>query len=266
MALTPKQQRFAEEYLADLNATQAAVRAGYSAKTARQIGDRLLTNVDIAAEIARLQQARGERTRVTADQVLLRWWQLATADPNELIEHRRTCCRYCHGAGFRYQRTAGELDTARRAHEAEARKPRRGKPPPEPFDDAGGSGYDARKPPHPGCPECFGEGVGAVFAKDTRRLSPAALALYAGVKQTKDGFEVKVHDQAAALANVARHLGMFVERHEHTGAGGGPVQHEHSLTSRIDQLAAAFEGAADRAGEGGPPGDGAGEPVDPGEG
>lgn len=266
MALSPKQQRFVEEYLLDLNGTQAAVRAGYSPKTARSAAAENLTKPDIVAEVARLQQLRSERTRVTADDVLRRWWQLATADPNELIEHRRTCCRHCHGTGFGYQRTAGELEAARKHHEAEARKPRRGKPPLEPFDEQGGSGYDARRPPHPDCPECFGEGVGVVFAKDTRHLSPAARALYAGVKQTKEGFEVKVHDQAAALAHVARHLGMFVERHEHTGANGEPIQHEHSVTGRIDHLTAAFEGVADRAGEGGPAGDGAGEPVHPGAG
>lgn len=51
-ALTRKQQRFAEEYLVDLNATQAAIRAGYSAKTAEQQGPRLLGNVGVADAIA----------------------------------------------------------------------------------------------------------------------------------------------------------------------------------------------------------------------
>lgn len=49
--LTPKQQRFVDEYLIDLNATQAAIRAGYSVKTARQIGSRLLSVVVIRAAI-----------------------------------------------------------------------------------------------------------------------------------------------------------------------------------------------------------------------
>jgi phage terminase small subunit len=50
--LTPRQARFVEEYLVDSNACQAAIRAGFSPKTAKQIGSRLLTNVDIAAAIA----------------------------------------------------------------------------------------------------------------------------------------------------------------------------------------------------------------------
>ncbi len=49
MSLTPKQARFVEEYFVDLNATQAAIRAGYSAKTAYSQGERLLRNVEVAA-------------------------------------------------------------------------------------------------------------------------------------------------------------------------------------------------------------------------
>ena len=70
MTLKPKQQRFADEYLVDLNATQAAIRAGYSKKTARSQGERLLTNVDVAAAIQAEQQKRSERVQITQDSVL----------------------------------------------------------------------------------------------------------------------------------------------------------------------------------------------------
>jgi phage terminase small subunit len=70
MPLTPKQERFINEYLIDLNATQAAIRAGYSKKTSKSQGQRLLTNVDIAAAIARAQGDRTERTNITQDYVL----------------------------------------------------------------------------------------------------------------------------------------------------------------------------------------------------
>jgi len=59
-ALTPKQQRFVDEYLIDLNATQAAIRAGYSQQTARQIGAENLSKPVIAAAIAKAQQERAE--------------------------------------------------------------------------------------------------------------------------------------------------------------------------------------------------------------
>tara|TARA_R110000851_G_scaffold330722_2_gene503890 strand:+ start:336 stop:794 length:459 start_codon:yes stop_codon:yes gene_type:complete len=70
MALTAKQQRFRDEYLVDLNATQAAIRAGYSEKTADQQGCRLLTNVKVAAAIAAAQADRSERTEISQDYVL----------------------------------------------------------------------------------------------------------------------------------------------------------------------------------------------------
>lgn len=70
--LTAKQKAFVQEYLVDLNATQAAIRAGYSAKTAGSIGQRLLTKVEIQAELAAAMAAREERTEITADYVLRR--------------------------------------------------------------------------------------------------------------------------------------------------------------------------------------------------
>lgn len=69
--LTPKQHRFLREYLTDLNATQAAVRAGYSPKTARVIGSENLTKPFIAAAIRKAQVALAERTQVTQDYVIM---------------------------------------------------------------------------------------------------------------------------------------------------------------------------------------------------
>lgn len=68
--LTDKQHRFVEEYLIDLNATQAAIRAGYSSATARAIGAENLTKPDIAAAIELAQAKRSKRTEITADRVL----------------------------------------------------------------------------------------------------------------------------------------------------------------------------------------------------
>ena len=78
----------------------------------------------------------------------------------------------------------------------------------------GGPGWDPRRAAHPDCPECFGEGVERVHVNDTRQLSRRAARLYAGVKTTKEGIEVKIHDQQAALVNVGKHLGMFVDKLE----------------------------------------------------
>ena len=68
--LTAKQQAFCEEYLVDLNATQAAIRAGYKTDSAGPIGSENLTKRNIQAEIARLQSERSKRVELTADAVL----------------------------------------------------------------------------------------------------------------------------------------------------------------------------------------------------
>jgi len=68
--LTPKRARFVEEYLRDVNATQAALRAGYAESGARTEGARLLANADIQEAIAVAQAERSRRTRIDADDVL----------------------------------------------------------------------------------------------------------------------------------------------------------------------------------------------------
>lgn len=70
MALTDKQQRFVDEYLIDLNATQAAIRAGYSQKTAQEQASRLLSNVMVSKAIEEAKKARESRTEVTQDWVV----------------------------------------------------------------------------------------------------------------------------------------------------------------------------------------------------
>lgn len=84
--LTPKQQQFVVEYLVDLNATQAAIRCGYSEKTANREGSRLLSNVDIAAAVNVAMSKRSQRTELTADRVLLEIQRMAFYDPLSMIE------------------------------------------------------------------------------------------------------------------------------------------------------------------------------------
>lgn len=70
MALNNKQQRFVEEYLVDLNATQAAIRAGYSKATASQGAAQLLSNIKVQSAVAEAQKERSKRTQVTSDMVV----------------------------------------------------------------------------------------------------------------------------------------------------------------------------------------------------
>lgn len=84
--LSPKHQRFVAEYLIDLNATQAAIRAGYSERTAKQQGARLLTNADIAAAVDKAGEERTERTKIDADWILKRLAEEADADVGDLFD------------------------------------------------------------------------------------------------------------------------------------------------------------------------------------
>ena len=84
--LTPKEQRFCDEYIIDLNATQAAIRSGYSRHTARSIGSENLTKPAIIAEIEIFKANRAERTGIDAVWVLSRLATEAEADLNDIYD------------------------------------------------------------------------------------------------------------------------------------------------------------------------------------
>ena len=84
--LPNRQARFVAEYLIDMNATNAAIRAGYSKKTAGVQGPRLLGNVRVAAQIAEKTGKRLARLEITADRVLQELAKLAFYDPGALLE------------------------------------------------------------------------------------------------------------------------------------------------------------------------------------
>ena len=186
----------------DLNALQAAIRAGYSKDTAGVIGHENLKKPYIQAAIARARQEQQQRTQITADSVVKELAQVAFADARDLVQHIVGSCRHCYGEGFKWQRTVSEMN-----HDRE-QWINKGKELSE-FDEKGGIGFDPHKVPNPVCPECMGRGLGRTFISDTRNLSPAAAALYAGVKETKDGFEIKMHSKLDAIEKLAKHLGIY---------------------------------------------------------
>ncbi len=83
--LTPKQARFVEEYLIDLNATQAAIRTGYSAKTAEVQGCRLLSIAKINAEVVKAMAERTKRTEVTQDMVIAELAKIGFSDLRNVL-------------------------------------------------------------------------------------------------------------------------------------------------------------------------------------
>lgn len=86
--LTDKQQRFVEEYLIDLNATQDAIRAGYSVKTADRIGPELLGKTCVLNEIEKAKAERSKRTGVTADRVIKELAKITFVNAKDIIDFK----------------------------------------------------------------------------------------------------------------------------------------------------------------------------------
>ena len=202
-ALTPREERFVQEYLVDLSAAQAYARAYPDAAeaSARTLGPRLLSKVRIAAAVEKAKAERAARTGITADRALAEVWAVATADPRELVQVKVGCCRCCYGEGHARQRTVGEMNRDREKHAAKGKDL-------ADFDEEGGIGFNPHLPPNSECPDCCGDGNARVVLADTRNLSPAAVALYAGAKQGKYGIEVLLQGKAEAQRKVFEHLGL----------------------------------------------------------
>lgn len=212
--MTEKQKRFADEYLIDLNATRAYKAAYPNVKkdeTAAAAAARMLRNVKVKNYVDERIKDREKRTEITQDNVLKILWDIATADPNEIINLSRVCCRHCYGAGFHYQ-WINEQEFERAVDASIMAKVDK----PLPL-DIGGYGFTPKRKPNPDCPYCFGDGHMSRNINDTNELSERGKALYAGFKETQAGLEIKMKDQMKALELVGRHLGMFTDKIEHSG-------------------------------------------------
>lgn len=185
--MTPKQTRFVAEYLVDLNASAAALRAGYSAKTAGATGHENLKKPEVAAAIRAAMAERSARTLVNQDKVVLELAKIAFADLADVVSWGSK------------EVAIGYDDEGRRL-------------PPQDLGDA---------------VVVMREEAPFVSAIDSDQLTPEARGAVSEVALTKDGLRIKMHDKVGALTQIGRHLGMFVDRSEHSGPAGGPVEHVH---------------------------------------
>lgn len=241
--LTPKQLKFTR-HLFEGKTQGAAYKLSYDAQDmtdasinaeARKIADNHL----VREKLEEMQRDAEYVAELSVAWVLKQYMMIATADPSELIEVRRVCCRYCYGVDFNYQwidadewarAIADTMDrnAAREKTNARATEPR----PLEPLPTSeGGFGFWANEAPHSDCPHCFGNGSVDVHLHDTRKLSPGAKLLYAGVKTSANGVEVKMRDQDGALGYLAKFLGIDKKTLELQGPGGTPIQSISTVTS-----------------------------------
>ncbi|MGC0795436.1 terminase small subunit [Pantoea agglomerans] len=203
--LNAQEQIFVTAFLKTRDKYDAYKKAGYTG------GDRAARMLHRKPNITRainrgLEQLHKDAV-LSGQEVLRHWHEIAIADPGEISQMRRCCCRHCWGERFLYQwRDIDEYDRA--AEKAIAA----GKPQPE----YGGLGFMENDDPNPDCPRCAGEGVADVYLADTRDLTGPSRRLIAGVKKSKFGIEIMMRDQDAALKNLAafHHLAVSEQERE----------------------------------------------------
>lgn len=208
--LTEKEAAFVREYTTHWNGAKAVRNAGYDTDNPRNMAYSIRTKLHVKAAIeAELEKQRAVNA-ATKEKLVEKLWDMASADPRELIDLKRVNCRHCWGEGHRYQYTPNEMAIRRAEHEKKGRESLPGDD--DGFDYGGGVGFRKGREPNPECPECDGLGDDLIVAKDMRDLSPQALSILAGVKVTKEGLQVLMHDQMAAIDKLGRHFGMFLDR------------------------------------------------------
>lgn len=226
MKLTPKQDAFVLAYLETGNASEAYRRAYDTSRmlpaTVSNNAYKMLQTTAISERIRERREATVATATIDRAGVLALITEIATADPNELMQTQVRCCRHCWGVQHHKQwkngaeyaialasAMDGTAEDMRNWEKNVALGMKVPQPEPRPIpDDVGGFGFDVYASPNPECPVCLGEGHVMPVVKDTRKLKGAAKRLYAGFKQTKDGIEIKTRNQDAALALLAKEYGI----------------------------------------------------------
>mgnify|MGYP003088201881 CR=1 FL=1 len=175
--MTDKQKRFCEEYLIDLNATQAAIRAGYKEKTAYSQGQRLLKKVEVQKQIEEGKKNLSERVKVTQERVI-----------EEL-----SCIAFSKASDY------AKVIEKDRMTESE-------------------DGIMIPILDHEGKPVKY-KTVEPVLTDNLTEDQKRAIAV---IKRGRDGFEIKPYDKIRALELLGKHLGMFTEKVEVSGAINDP--------------------------------------------
>ncbi len=214
--LNAREQKFVAEYLVDFNQTRAAHAAGWSERFSSMQGSWLVRQPHIMAEIQRQLVSNRKKLQLSREDLMQFWYDLAYADPRELIPVMVRCCRHCWGEEHDYQFTAIELRELYRQHRAKHKASRN----PPNMDTRGGEGFDQKRLPFSiangqdhDCPQCYGLGVQIAEPLDLTKLSRGANLLIQGIKIGRYGeVEVKFADRGQAVQKLAEYLGYIKPR------------------------------------------------------
>lgn len=206
MALNEKQARFCAEYIIDLNATQAAIRAGYSEKTAYSQGQRLLKDVEASARIQELIAERSKRTEITADRVLQELASIGFANKRDVVR-------------WGIKEVAFGFDDEGKRVSADR------------IGDATVVQY---------IPAPFVEPINAEDLPDdvVRAVKKVALGV--------NGFTIEMHDKVGALTKLGDHLGMWKQKLEVGGPDGAPLIDDLAAAARMAAILEAARGRRDK--------------------
>lgn len=193
--LNPKQEAFVREYLVDLNGKQAAIRAGYSPKTAEVQASRLLSHVKVQEAIAAGKQAIAERTGITLERVLEEYARIAFADIRDVMEWGDTVMVPCSPevAETFIRGDGSEADFIDDDIEEELE----GQP-------HGGSLKRNRRSSPENAVAIRAHTPMALIASS--KIGNDTAKAIAEVKQTPQGLQVKMHNKQAALDKLYAHL------------------------------------------------------------
>lgn len=234
--LTPKQTKFARLYF-ETGKLSESYRASYDAAnmtdgSVASACTQLLASSQVSGYIDQMTEEAATVAQLNVAWLLDKYVKIATADVTQLVESRLENCRYCHGVNHQYQwidqaewavALANAMDLNARITERNLNSRLVPKDLVELPTYDGGGGFWGTDAPDPDCPKCFGNGTHRTHIHDTRNLKGSAKLLYAGIKQTANGPEIKLRDQDGALAWLAKYLGVDKQSIELAGPGGGPI-------------------------------------------
>jgi phage terminase small subunit len=214
--MTSKERRFAEIYTRGGNMRAAyceAFNVAVPSQSHSTAAWRLMHQPEVAGYVQELQLLAAHATVVDVSEILASDIAIVRAArfADELSHHVYDACRYCYGVDHKYHwRDASEFDgaLAQWLDACASTDNLRAEPAPATPSDEGGYGFDPRREPLVTCPQCEGRGTERTVIADTSKLTRSK-PLYRGMKVTKNGIEVLMHDVDKAKERLLRAAGAF---------------------------------------------------------